>query len=194
MPRWRAFLRSVPGQLSLFGITFLGAVVLAVVGLFFRDSFFERHSHEHYKPLSSATEKVAKELLRNDLTAEQEKKALEQLGEMPSEREQQLDELYGTWIEDRLQEPGQRLDPNNRLARRLMRLCGSEMLQRVGRTLVVGNAAQRSRALQMLELADSEALRPGSIELARYARTRAERRGDVDLAHQAADLLRRFED
>ena len=44
----RDFVRSIRGQLTLLGLTYIGAVGLAVVALFFRSSFFEYQVRERY--------------------------------------------------------------------------------------------------------------------------------------------------
>jgi hypothetical protein len=169
----RSYIRSVHGQLTLLGGTFLGAVALAVAALCVRGAFFERYVREKYPPAEG---------LEGGLTAEQAEAQVRRVDEKPAT----LDRVYGAWIED----PG--LDPEGRLARGLLAARGSEVLGRLRRTLTVGSPAQRGRALAWLALVTEEEQFPEALELGRFARQRALRRGEHDLLRQADAVLERL--
>jgi hypothetical protein len=172
----RLWLRSVPGQLTLLGVTYVGAVVLAVAALCLRSLLFEPYIRETYQT-AERLGPLVRAVARGDATREQ----LQQL-----DREN-AGLLYDAWLSDA------ELDPQGRLARRLFADHGPSIMERLRRTLVVGNAAQRARALQMLGFLAEPSLRPEALELVRYARQKAERRGETELERQAAALLARWE-
>jgi hypothetical protein len=173
MKGWRDSLRSARGQMVLFGLTFLGAVALAVVALCLRDVFFEPFVREKYPALGEGDRARAGELAAENVEPGRLK---ELLGEVNREA------VYGAWVE----EPD--LDPARRLARRLAAAQPDWLLDRLTRTLVAGNPRQRARATQWLALLP-EGRRDEARALARFARTRAERRHEAELAEEADAVL-----
>jgi hypothetical protein len=165
-----SYLRSVQGQMSLFGVVFVGGVVLAVAAVCLRDRLFAPFVREKYPPLDDELAARAREEAPADL---------DRLG--PGE----LEQLYGAWIEI----PD--LDADGRLARRLAEAQGRWLLPRLRRTLVVGNAAQRGRALDWLLLVPLERSAE-AVELARAARARAARRKEEELLHRADVVLEKL--
>jgi hypothetical protein len=172
----RLWLRSVPGQLALLGGAYLGAVVLAVVALCLRGVFFERFIGETYRAAPEDLTAALRAAAAGEATPEQ----LRRLEEDPNL-------LYDVWMANA------DLDPQGRLARRLLARHGRLTLERVRRTLALGTAAQRGRALDLLALADEAELRPEVVQLCRYELRRARRRGEEGLAGRAVGLLARAE-
>ncbi|MGL4554686.1 MAG: hypothetical protein ACRC33_26265, partial [Gemmataceae bacterium] len=79
MRRLRLYLRSVPGQLLLFGGAFLGAAILACVPFFFRESFFEKHLRETYTDLGGYAEQAARALSDPGLDEDGREKVYDEL-------------------------------------------------------------------------------------------------------------------
>jgi hypothetical protein len=173
----RDFVRSIQGQLALLGLTFVGAVGLAVVALIFRSSFFEYHVHERYPEASARILAMIEGAARASGALEAE--SLEPLG--TEEREA----AYGAWISD----PA--ADPMGRAAVRVLWTNPDALIRRLRITFVAGNLAQRRRALELLSYATPEA-RDGAIALGRFVAERARRRGEWDLVEQANHVLERF--
>lgn len=174
MSNWHDRMRTARGQLKLLGITFLGAIGLAILALCLRGVFFERFVREKYPPLADADRERCGELAAEHVAP----RRLEELVRDLRGR----DAVYGAWV----QEP--ELDPANRMARRLAEAQSDWLLDRLKRTLVAGSPAQRARATQWLSLFP-EACRDRVRELARFARARAGRRHETDLAQEADAVL-----
>jgi hypothetical protein len=172
----RRWLRSAQGQLALLGGAYLGAVALAVVALGLRSAFFERNVGEAYRPAPEPLMTLLKATAAGKATPEQ----------LRSLEEAKANLVYDAWMSEA------DLDPQGRLARRLLSWHGRLMLERVRRTLALGTAAQRARALDLLGWAGEAELRPEVVRLCRYELRRARRRGEEDLAGRAADLLARL--
>ena len=173
----RDFIRSIRGQLTLLGLTYLGAVGLAVVALFFRTSFFEFHVRERY-PEPSA--RMLAMIERGGRTsAAEDAETVERLS--TEEREA----VYGAWISD----PA--IDPTGQVAVRVLWRNPDEIMRRLRITAVVGNLAQRRRALELLSYAMPEA-RDEAIALCRFLAARARRRGEWALVEEANQVLGRL--
>ena len=175
MNHWLQRLQTVRGQMTLFGVTFVGAIGLAVLALLLRDRLFEVYVRESYPPVSSGDRERVKELASEKLEPTRCDELLSELrGTDLRER------TYGAWIDD------PELDPANRLGQRFASAQLDWVLDRLQRTLVAGNPAQRARAVEWLKIM---ADRPEALELIRYARTRAVRRHERDLLRQAQTAL-----
>src|SRR5262249_4883836 len=107
----------------------------------------------------------------------------EQLQQLAKEN---ADLLYDVWQSDA------NLDPHGRLASRLLADHGPSIMTRLRRSLVVGNAAQKQRALQLLKSIEPN-VGPEALTLLRYTLRRAAQRGERDLERLAADLLAKWE-
>jgi hypothetical protein len=169
----RLWLRSARGQLTLLGIAYLGAVVLAVVALCLRSVLFERLVGESYRKPPDRLAVLLRTVAAEDATPEQ----LQQL------KEEDPGLLYEAWLGDA------GLDPQGRLARRLLSLHGEGMLERVRRTLALGTVAQRTRAVDLLAFAQRDELRPEVVRLCHHELRRAQRRGEDDLAGRLRRVL-----
>jgi hypothetical protein len=185
----RAYLRSVRGQLALLGLTFAGALGLAAAALCLRDRLFERWARESYPPLDGNVKDAALELAGmgwdgwRGITYLKDK-----LDEAPSGAEA----VYGALIED------SELDPDGWLTGAIFFLRADYLLERMKRTLVAGDAAQRAGVLRVLgqaygklqpSLASRKVTFEQSLELVRFARRRAARRGEEALVRQADTVL-----
>jgi hypothetical protein len=186
----RLYLRSVPGQLALFGVVFLGAAVIAFVPYFFRERFFERHLKETYPDLAGYADQAARVLGSPHSDKDDVEKVYDELVKRDKKvtdsrlRWKNLDAIYGAWIQG--DAPG---DPML-LARRLVEFQPDRLVERVQRTLAAGDPAQRERAIDFLAaVAKEEGMRDDVIRLARAARTRALRRGEAEVAERAGALL-----
>jgi hypothetical protein len=167
----RTLLRSAPGQLGLLGVLYAGAVVLGVAAWCLRPVLFEPYIRERFPPLSEAQAALARELA----------------GGAANVSASDVSGLYGAWIDD----PA--LDPHGRLAAALLAGHGGQVLESVRRTVVVGDAAQRARAVALLGSIRADDLKPRAAALCRFAQVKAERRGETELAAQAAAALARLE-
>jgi hypothetical protein len=174
MKRWWAQLRTVRGQLLLFAVTGVGAIALAVLAVSLRERLFERYVREKYPPLTSTDEKRLRELAGAGLAAERREELLREFAG-PEARER----AYGGWI------ASPDLDPDHRLGRRFAEAQGDWLIERLKRTLVAGNRAQRGRAVAWMALLPD---RPEALALLDFARTRALRRNEHDLLQQADDV------
>jgi hypothetical protein len=168
-------LRTVHGEVLLFGATFLGAIVLALVAIGLRERFFEVYVREKYPPLTDHDREWARSLAAGDPDPERSKGLLGRLADGEAR-----ERIYGGWIEN----PD--LDPEQRLGRRIGSEQGNWLLERLRRTLVAGNPGQRGRALAWLSLLPE---RPETLELVCFARTRALHRQEWDLLQQADAVL-----
>lgn len=170
---WKIFLRSVRGQFTLLGITYAGALVLAIGAVCTRSLLFERFVREKHPPLPSALRSVAEDFSSGRTHG----KRFESLSSA------ELDALYGAWISEFV------ADPHARLAMALWKHHGEETMNRLRGTLVAGNRKQQMRALDLLAFQARGELRPVVAELSRYALDRARRRGDDELRFKAAGIL-----
>jgi hypothetical protein len=175
MKHWLEQMRTVRGEVLLFGATFLGAVVLALVAIGLRERFFEVYVREKYPPLTDRDRERARSLAASDLDPQ---RARELLGLLESGEVRER--IYGGWIEN----PD--LDPDEWLGRRIGSDQGDWLVERIRRTLVAGNPEQRGRAVAWLRLLPH---RPETLELVRFARTRALHRQEWDLLQQADAVL-----
>jgi hypothetical protein len=201
----RTFMRSVPGQLTLLGVTFAGALALAIVTLCLRSVFFERFVYDKHPKLEEPLATLAQDLAAGragtaqiDDAIKEEAKRKARPSRVPGDpseplppevaRMMVLDVLYGAWLADSPEEPS---DPLGKLARELMTSYSSDTLALVKRTLTVGNPEQRLRAVELLALSvgSSERTRQEAAELAEYACARATRRHEPELAQQASAVL-----
>jgi hypothetical protein len=190
MRSWRAWLRSVRGQLSLLAATFAGAVALAVVMVCLRGLVFERYVREVYPPLEGWSEEAAQLLAAPNTSAGR----IAELGkEMqrridrhddPKRRYQDLERIYGAWISEG------RASASPLLPGRLTRLQRDWVLQRLRRTLVAGRPTQRAAALSWMEIIVVEPEGGDEVvALAEYARRRAVARNEPDLQRLAEAVL-----
>jgi hypothetical protein len=197
MKPWWHRLRSVRGQLELLGVVFAGAVVIAVIILFLRESVFEYYAREKYPQPEENAKAAIKALVDVLVDPASTKEQIDDVGKkleekVPSPQNagqpqkkpdyRDLEAIYGTWMLD------DALDPGGNLAKRLTRMQPDWVFRRIRVTLVAGSTAQQTRALTWLRFVASEF--PDRVdELATYARRKAERRGDVDLRQQADAVL-----
>jgi hypothetical protein len=172
----RDFIRSIRGQLALLGLTYAGAVALAVVALFFRTGFFEYHVRESYPEPSSRILETIEEAARASGVAA----APERLNEL------ERTTVYGAWIND----PA--IDPTGRAALRLLWTNPDDTIRRLRITFVTGNLAQRTRGLELLPHAKPE-VHDQAIALCRYLGERARRRGEWDLAGKAERVFNQLQ-
>ena len=172
----REFLRTVRGQLSLLAAAYVGALVLALAALCLRSLFFERFVHDKFAPVPERLQTLAADLAagRGDP------------GQLRALSSEDVNLIYGAWLD----QPD--LDPAGRLARDLLTADGARILERVRRTLVAGNPAQRARAVELLGLVDVAELKPEVCFLCDYAARKAQRRGEAELAGQADAVLDRL--
>lgn len=191
----KTWLRSAAGQLSLLGVTYLGALALAGLSLPLRDVFFERYVREKYPPLTGQAERLTHDLAAGRAGAEEVRTLADGLAARPAggDREREaarraaLDQLiwtlYGAWIS----EPA--LDPKNILRNCLLNDFSGSTIQRVRITLAVGNAFQRRRSVEFLTAPPARADSSEVADLLRYAAQRAERRGEGEIAALANAAL-----
>jgi hypothetical protein len=178
----RTYLRSVPGQLTLLGGVFVGAVVLAAAALVLRGRFFEPFVREKYPPLEGRPLEVARSLAGKEGDPQQRTKWENEL----LETSRGPDAVYGGLIES------QDLDREHRLARWLLGRGRQDLLGRLRRTLTVGNEEQRAGALALLEQFADEEGQQEAVDLVRRARERARRRGEAALVEKADGALARL--
>jgi hypothetical protein len=165
------FLRTPGGQLTLLGIAFAGALLLAVVMATHR-GFFEQYVREEYEPLPGELRELMGRLNGSD--GLQEVKSL-----TPAQRTL----LYGGWINR----------PENRPANAPAILVAADadyFLSRAEQTLVVGSREQRFSAVSFLEQSKNTEAR----RILLRARTRAEAGGDDEMADRIRDALARLPD
>jgi hypothetical protein len=172
----RDFIRSIRGQLSLLGLTYTGAVALAVLALCFRSRFFEYHARESYPEPSARIVEMIEQAARAPVLA--------QASERHSEEERAA--VYGAWMSDRA------VDPTGQAALRLFWTNPDDTIRRLRITFVTGNLAQRMRALELLRFAKRE-VHDEAIALGRYLAERARRRGEWALAEKADGVLRQLQ-
>ncbi len=158
-------------------MTYIGAVGLAVVALFFRSSFFEYHVRERYPEASARL--LAMIEREGRASASEDAETLERLS--TEEREA----VYGAWMSD----PA--IDPTGQAALRVLWRDPDEIMRRLRITAVAGNLAQRGRALELLSYAKPEA-RDEAIALCRFLAARARRRGEWALVEEADRVLGRI--
>jgi hypothetical protein len=190
MREWRIWLRSVRGQLTLFGATFGAAVALAVAIVCLRGPVFERYARETYPPAGSWAQEAAGALAAPE-TAPPRLRAIEaaviehaNVARAARKPAPDLEELYGFWLLN------PELDPDGLLAVRLTRFVPDWVMDRLQRTLAAGNPDQRARALRWLQaIAGSEETADRVRVLATQARHRAATRGEEPIRLQAESVL-----
>lgn len=176
MRAWRMWLRTVRGQLTLFGVTFAAAIVLAVVIVCLRDVLFERYVRETYPPAGAWASEAARDLSAPSTPPQR----VESIGVEAVEKErsarqngkpvQDLEELYGFWLLN------PESDPDNLLPVRLTRHVPDWVIARLKRTLAAGNSDQFARARRWLRaIADLDETRDRVQQLEAYADRRAAR-------------------
>ncbi len=186
----RLWLRSVPGQLALFGATFVGAVVLAVAIVCLRGPLFERYARETYPPAGAWAQEAARGLSVPETALER----LEDLRTATTERvrtaretrkqAQDLEELYGLWVLN----PD--IDTDGLLTVRMTQFVPDWVLDRLQRTLAAGTPEQRTRALHWLkQIAHLEPTADRVRVLATQARRRAADRGEEPIRSLAESVL-----
>lgn len=192
MKRLRLYLRSVPGQLALFGVVLLGAAVLACLPYFFRSwSYFEGSVYEKYPELPDAVRRLAGTLGDPDKNEEEIEAAQDELKGRerkadPQKGRQDLEAIYGAWIEE-----ADGIGDDKVLARRLLAYDRDWVIARLKRTLAAGSEEQRGRALRFLRAISQEKGVGDEVkELVGLARKRASRRGETKLVEQADAVLR----
>lgn len=178
----RVWLRSIEGQLGLFAATFAGAVVLAVAAIALRGRLFEPYFHEKYPALTERQGERARELAGEKIPRGRRLELVESLTESPTA----FEATYGAAIRDA------DIDPQGRLMAALMEELPDRVLARLRKTLLVGNADQRRRALGYLGRIVPQNRRNEAAELVRAARTRAARRGESELVEEADAALARL--
>lgn len=176
MRAWRMWLRTVRGQLTLFGVTFAAALVLAVAIVCLRDVLFERYARETYPSAGMWAREAARDLAARETpqprldaikTAATENAKLSRETAKPA---RDLEELYGFWLLN------PESDPDNLLPVRLTRFVPDWVIERLKRTLAAGNADQFARArLWLRAIADVEETRDRVPALEVFADRRAAR-------------------
>lgn len=190
MRGWHAWLRTVRGQLTLLGITFLGAAVLAVIIVCLREAVFERYIRETYPPAGTWAQEVARDLA-DPATPPQRLEAIRAavVERANAARESRkpapdLEELYGLW------QLNPDVDPGGLMAARLTRFVPDWAIDRLKRTLAAGNPDQRGGALRWLRaIADQEETADQVRALAAQTRRRAAARGEEAIRLQAESVL-----
>jgi hypothetical protein len=177
MKEWLKALRTVRGQFILFGATFLGAIVLAMLAFLLRQRVFEYYVREKYPELTEVNSKRIEELLALDVDPKRLNDVLGDVGQ-PDHWAQ----VYGAWID----QPD--LDLEDRLAKCLASAFPDRLLGDLKRTLVAGDPAQRGRALAWLPFLPADKIETVR-ELVRFARLRALRRHEVELLGKADAVL-----
>jgi hypothetical protein len=189
--RWfRLYLRSVPGQLMLFGGVFLGAAVVGCLPYFFRESFFERGLREQYADLEGYAAEAIRVLSSPHSDEEEREKVYDELRKRDkkvtdaTKRWKNLESLYGAWARDDV--PGDA----DVLARRLVEFQPDWVLQRLRQTLAAGDADQRGRGVEFLKaVAREKGIEDEVRQLARAAEEKARRRGEAKVARLAKEVL-----
>jgi hypothetical protein len=185
-----AWARSVPAQMGLLAATFAGAIVLALVTLGLRALVFERYVRETYPP-STEHPRALVERLESALSSAGKPAAdADELADGPADPQTvalreaaDWDALYALWMTRPAGGPGeQRL-------RTLLWSRPAATLERIRGTSVVGNLAQRSRALELLASVPASHSSSDALRLCRYVRERARRRGEHDLFTRADRVL-----
>jgi len=165
-------LRTLKGQLLLLGAMFAGSITLAVVVASQRP-FFEKFIEEKYGQLPAEMKTLA------EGAAESGKIDAEAFSKLT---EEQRLLLYDDWMT--------RPDPPpQRTPAALVAADQSLYLARAERSLVGGNANQKTRALEFLELAGAKE----AIPLLRKARQWSTRRRTNDLTAKITEVLERLE-
>lgn len=187
---WKAWVRSVRGQLSLLAATLAGAVAVSVVIVCLRGVLFEHYVREKYPPAGAWAEEAARDLTVPDAPPTrltEIRTAAAKMYNLACETKRpakELEELYGFWIEN------PHLDPHGSLAVRLTQYVPEWVVARLRRTLAAGSPTQRERALQwLLAIADVNEVAGSVRELATQARHRAATRGEESIRLQAEAVL-----
>jgi hypothetical protein len=168
----RQEIRTLKGQLLLFGAMFAGSVVLAVV-MATQRPFFEKFIAEKYGVLPESIKTVA------DGVAESGKIEAEAFSKL-TEEERLL--LYDDWMT--------RPDPPPpRTPAALVAADPKMYLSRAERSLVGGSDNQKTRALKFFELAGSK----DAIPLLQKARQWSIKRRTLDLTARITDVLEHLE-
>jgi hypothetical protein len=210
-PRLRWFIKSAQGQLTLLGLTFVGAIGLAVVTVALRSVLFEPYIREAYPPLDKSARQLA-EQIADGLAGPKEWEALvadwtEQMTVQELEKMIGPERADAPGLWDRLLEKNRKKaaaqavstfygywmlhpdeDPNDRLLVCLLQSRQDETLTCLKKTLTVGDLAQRQRALHGATVA-AQQTPAEAVPLLRFAHDRALRRGEMALAEQAQAAL-----
>jgi hypothetical protein len=177
--------RSVAVQLGLLGVTFVGALGLAVVALCLRSLFFEKYVREiHAPPAENAEALVSR--LEHPGPAEDRPRGLSVEVRLAADRRAAADwdALYGLWMSP---------IPGSPAEARVVKLLWSRpeaTLARIRATSVVGNPDQRARALVLLSSVPASPVRKDAAGLCRFVRERARRRGEWSLFTRADQVYR----
>ncbi len=178
--------RSVPVQLALLGVTFVGALGLAVLSLCLRSIFFERYVRETYAPLTESAEELISRLERPKVESKKEKAEEEPPVADPAVERRKLADwhaVYSLWMNP----PADPVVDEARL-RKLLWSKPEATLERIRATSVVGNPAQRTRALELLSSVPASPVRDDAVALSRFVRERARRRGELSLFTRAEQI------
>lgn len=202
-PATKIFLRSIPGQLSLLGITFLGAIALAVVAILSRDILFEPYVREKYPAADAETRRFLEDLIEGEARIESLEKLIDREAERLAQRqgpigeqdretladrqrakavEQVLAACYGYWMMHR------RSEKEDRILAALLGQYEQEMVDLLQRTLVVGNFEQKLLALDGVNWLNQENSHQ-ALRLLDYARQQALRRGDTRIIAKCDQIL-----
>lgn len=205
-PAFRNFIRSINGQLLLFGAVFLGAIGLSVAIWIARPYLFEPYIKQ--KPVKSISEmEILVSRIREGAagTAEIEKavdqlsqKLLMPLGNKPvgedktriapikvnipeklrSETlEHVVSNLYWAWLDE------DTATGNERLMTIMLNMCPLATVENLRKTIIVGNQHQQARAYQGLLQAQRTGIQE-SVDVLEMAERRAKRRGEQALIQQ----------
>ncbi len=165
MKNWKSELRSPLGQVRLLALTLVGAAVFAGV-LGTQTGWFESWIREKPPVTSAATVRLAQ-----DITAGED---------VPLDRAD-LERLYAMWlVADEL--------PGAKVATTLTRKDQEWFHERVERTLVAGNAAQRIRSLELIATTKDQELVP----VLERALSRYERIGPEEVVEPCKGTLRKL--
>jgi hypothetical protein len=185
--------RSVPVQLGLLGVTFVGALGLALLTLCLRSIFFERYVRETYPPLTESAEALMTRLEHPPAEPEPPKPKEKSPEPIPIEEPAtnrrfaaDWDSLYSLWMNP----PAEPLDEGR--LRKLLWSKPEATLPRVRTTSVVGNVAQRTRALELLSSIPDSPVRDDAVALSWFVRERARRRGERSLFTRADQVYQKL--
>ena len=202
-PETKAFLRSVPGQLSLLGVTFLGAIALAVLTILLRDILFEPYIREKYPPADARTQEFLEKLVDGNAEIETLEKLIDREAERLAQRQgpiaekdreariqahrpdavrQVLSACYGYWMMHRDSEN------EDRILKALYRQYPEETADLLKRTFIVGNLEQKLLALDGVNWLNQENS-DAAHRLLDYARQQAVQRRDTPILSKCDQIL-----
>jgi hypothetical protein len=180
--RFLAFARTTRGQVTLIGVLYGGALLLALGALSLRSTWFAGAVRERFPDAEKTPEvATAQELARGIAAGRKHPDELKELSD------DALLSVYGVLLD----EPD--ADSEGRLLAAFREEQPEALLARVRRTLAAGNRIQRLRALEFLGTISSLKFVSEGQTLCRFSLERARRRGETDVADAAARALQQFD-